>query len=57
MTVTGQHGGISEVVFDWVEEEACIECKPEPYDDGGWLTWTCEVCGGGSAKLEKGGEG
>jgi hypothetical protein len=42
--------------FDWFEEpNACIECSPEPYpdkDDGEyWLTWHCEDCGGGRAKL------
>lgn len=53
MTVTGKHGGISEVEFDWVEEDACIDCVPELYDDNGYLVWTCRRCSGGSAKLER----
>jgi hypothetical protein len=53
MTISGKHGGISEVEFDWFEEDACLDCIPAPYDDDGYLVWTCPVCGGGKAKLEK----
>ena len=51
MTISGKYGGISEVDFDWLEENACIECQPEPYEDDGFLVWHCECCGGGKAKL------
>ena len=51
MRVFGQHGGKSKVIFDWVEEDACIDCVLEPYDDDGYLVWHCEVCDGGKAKL------
>jgi ribosomal protein L37AE/L43A len=48
------HGGKSEVNFDWFEEEnACIDCNPEAYDEEGYLVWNCEICGGGKAKLFK----
>lgn len=51
MEIYGKFGGISEVQFDWLEEEnACLDCRPNAYDDDGYLTWTCEVCGGGSAE-------
>lgn len=54
MTISGKHGGISEVEFDWLEEDdACIDCVPNPYDDDGYLTWNCEQCGNGSAQLFK----
>lgn len=51
MTISGKHGGISEVDFDWFEEDACIECSVESYDQDGYLVWYCDECGGGSAKL------
>ncbi len=53
--ISGKHSGIAEVEFDWLEEDACIECEPNPYpeDDGGRLilTWSCDYCGGGKAEL------
>lgn len=50
MTVSGEHGGISRVEFDWMEERACPDCTPEPYaDDDGFLVWRCDECGGGCA--------
>ena len=52
MTISGKHGGISRVLFDWVEEGGCCDCHAEPYDDDGWLIWRCDECGGGSAKWE-----
>lgn len=53
MTITGAHGGISVVDFDWFEETgACCDCEPDPYDDDGFLSWHCESCGHGLAKLE-----
>lgn len=52
MTISGPHGGESRVEFDWLEETACCDCRPEPYDDEGYLVWHCDVCGGGKAKLE-----
>ena len=52
MMVSGVHGGVSKVSFDWVEEQnACCDCVPEPYDDDGYLVWHCEACNGGKAKL------
>lgn len=51
MIVSGAHAGISRVEFDWVEEQACPDCTPEPYDDEGFLIWHCEGCGGGRAAL------
>lgn len=53
MEITGKHGGISIVEFDWLEEGGCIDCVPEPYDDEGCLVWSCEECGGGCAQLMK----
>jgi len=51
MVISGKHGGISEVLFDWFEEDACIECQAEAYDQDGYLVWHCDYCGGGRAKL------
>lgn len=51
MWVSGKHGGISKVEFDWLEEGGCIDCEPNAYDDEGILIWTCDECGGGSAEL------
>ena len=53
VTISGKHGGISRVDFDWCEEDACIDCEPRAYDTDGHLVWDCEICGGGMAKLEK----
>lgn len=53
--ISGKHSGISNVEFDWFEEEACIECDVDPYPI--WngicftLQWDCEECGGGCAEL------
>ena len=52
MRISGQYGGKSEANFDWLEEDACYDCKPEPYDVDGYLVWHCDECGGGKAKLE-----
>lgn len=53
--ISGKHSGIAEVDFDWLEEDACIDCKPNPYpeDDGDSLilTWSCNYCSGGHATL------
>jgi len=51
-TLTVARPGSSLVWFDWVEEEACFDCKAEPYDDDGYLVWHCNECGGGKAKLK-----
>ncbi|MBT9167698.1 MAG: hypothetical protein DDT19_01038 [Syntrophomonadaceae bacterium] len=51
MVISGKYAGESRVSFDWVEENACCDCKPEPYEDDGYLIWHCEECGGGKAKL------
>lgn len=51
MKVYGRYAGKSQVNFDWLEEGACCDCKPEPYDDEGSLVWHCDQCGGGKAKL------
>ena len=52
MTISGKYGGKAEISFDWLEENTCCDCHPEPYDDEGYLVWRCDVCGGGKAKLE-----
>lgn len=51
MVVHGDNCGKSSVDFDWLEEGACIECQPEPYDEDGMLVWHCDECGGGTAEL------
>jgi len=56
VAVSGKHRGIASVDFDWLEEpNACYDCQPNPYpetiDGEMMLTWSCEVCGGGQAKL------
>lgn len=54
--LSGKHGGIVDIDFDWFEEDhACIDCQPDidaSRDTNWWkLVWTCESCGGGSADL------
>jgi len=53
LKISGKHGGIAEVEFDWFEEpDACIECEVDEYpDDDENMVWHCDYCGGGSAKL------
>lgn len=55
VTISGAHSGISRVEFDWLEEGGCCECAVNGYpvenDDGLYLTWACNECGGGRAKL------
>ncbi len=52
MRISGKLGGVSRVLFDWVEESpACCDCHPDPYEDHGCLVWTCNMCGGGRAEL------
>ena len=51
MEISGKYSGISRVEFDWLEEGGCVDCKCSAYDVDGYLTWDCEECGGGSAKL------
>ena len=51
MRISGERGGISEVLFDWIEEASCADCRPEAYEQDGRLTWGCDVCDGGSAEL------
>jgi hypothetical protein len=54
MTISGKHGGISEVELDWLDEDgACIDCDVIAYDDQGYLTWTCDFHEPGRAKLER----
>lgn len=44
MRISGANGGISEVEFDWFEEDgACCDCRPEPYADDGFLVWRCNL--------------
>ena len=53
MWISGKHGGISRVEFDWLEEpNACCECQVEAYERDGCMHWTCNVCGGGFAELQ-----
>lgn len=50
--VSGEHAGIFDVTFDWFEEEdACVECVVDPVPVDGFLTWSCDWCGGGNAPL------
>jgi len=51
MRISGEHGGISTVDFDWLEEGGCFDCAPEPYDQDGYLVWHCAECGGSAAAL------
>ena len=52
MWISGEHGGISEVLFDWLEEPAgCCDCVVDAYEQEGRLQWSCDSCGGGSAML------
>ena len=51
MRVSGNHGGRSEVSFDWLEEGGCLDCQASAYDRDGMLVWECDECGGGSAEL------
>lgn len=53
MEIGGEHGGISRVEFDWLEEGGCPECQVNPYEDDGYLTWSCDCCGGGRAILNQ----
>ena len=50
LTVSGEHSGIFTVDFDWVEENCCVDCVPDPVPDNGDLVWHCERCLGGRAK-------
>ena len=47
--ISGEHSGIYEIEFDWVEENACVDCVPAVND--GYLSWHCERWGGDSARL------
>jgi len=47
------NGGIV-INFDWFEENACCDCLPNVNVYGqGYLTWYCDECGHGEAKLEE----
>lgn len=51
LVVSGKHGGIFTLDFDWVEELACCECKPDPIPTpDGYLVWSCGKCLGGSTE-------
>ena len=52
--ITGKHRGIVAITFDWFEENACMEAHPVENmsdKDEPMLTWSCECCGYGSARL------
>ena len=53
MKISGKHGGIYEVDFDWFEEGGCYNCEPSAREDDGFLVWYCEECGGGRAELKR----
>ena len=57
VTVAGLHGGRASVEFDWFEENACVDCRPDRYPerDGDelYLVWSCDECGGGRSVLRK----
>lgn len=40
--VSGKHGGVVEIDFDWFEENAC--CDSHPWIDDGFLCWACDCC-------------
>lgn len=43
-----------EIVFDWLEEGACIEAVPEVEPADCWLSWSCECCDDdGGAELKR----
>jgi hypothetical protein len=54
VTITGEHRGITEIVFDWFEEGACPEAHPavEIFLGEAMLVWGCGCCEPGSARLE-----
>ncbi len=53
--VSGKHGGIVEVSFDWLEEGGCFDCVAEAYpSEDGELVWHCEQHDSGRAKWLKG---
>lgn len=52
MWISGEHGGISRVEFDWLEEGACPDCVPDAYEYDGMLIWHCDQCEGGQAELQ-----
>jgi hypothetical protein len=54
--ISGKHAGVFyTAIFDWLEEGGCIECTASHIPvriDGDWcLTWDCEECGGGAARI------
>lgn len=54
--LSGAHGGIVDIDFDWFEEDhACIDCLVDidaTRDTNFYLlVWDCETCGGGAAEL------
>lgn len=53
MWISGEHGGISRVEFDWCEEGACPNCRASAYEYDGRLMWHCDECNGGSAELTR----
>lgn len=47
-------GGAGIAVFDWLEEDnACCECQVSCFEQDGFLTWSCDECGGGQSELMK----
>jgi hypothetical protein len=51
VTVSGQHGGVSRIDFEWIEEDnSCIECEPAIAD--GYLVWHCDEHDGGAVLYE-----
>lgn len=55
VVISGDHSGISTVEFDWLEENACVDCEAAAYpvkQGADWfLEWSCEECGGSMAVL------
>jgi len=52
MTIS-RNGGKSVVEFDFFEESnACCDCQVDAYEYDGYMTWSCDYCGCGRAKLE-----
>lgn len=49
--VTVQGNRVTTGEFNWLEEDACIDCVPVVSPDFDMLTWECSECGGGAAEL------
>lgn len=51
VTISGDHAGIHDIWFDWVEERACPDAKPHVENCDGVLRWHCGCHDEGQAEL------